>query len=382
MNSLNLLRTEGPNKTDAICFDYEHHVPPHVQLAIRNFMGTEIEEDLLEMMRAAWQIPNLNKKDPKYKAAKTFWGKVKSGSLKYNFTDEQILEIVRFGPSRKPGEIMRMLFPDEDQRILDGRAASAAALMRATGVEYQGEVAVLEDAHTIEKGDYRPPQSDDIVIGKINAADPSANFVKANLNGHQRKCVKTLRNHLNSLMFVIDINSYKKSIERKLFEQEFIKSVYNKPDMIPDDIAASINLAGLYVRRIQIQEMINLLDNRMKNTLEGDEKTSMVFSEDLKSKTAEMNKCLDGIAKYHKQLNESRSKRMAAESQFHQSLAPYIQKVADENNRIAMLRAAKVYNDQVLMAEINKLSDLPQEIGEIHGISINEILGFKHDILE
>jgi hypothetical protein len=34
------------------------------------------------------------------------------------------------------------------------------------------------------------------------------------------------------------------------------------------------------------------------------------------------------------------------------------------------------------MTEIQKIKDTPQEIGEAHGMGINEILGFSHQITD
>ena len=58
----------------------------------------------------------------------------------------------------------------------------------------------------------------------------------------------------------------------------------------------------------------------------------------------------------------------------------YVTIVSDQNKREKLLLVQKVYNETVLQREIDNLVDLPNDIGEVHGISINEILGFKHYI--
>jgi hypothetical protein len=383
MNPASLLSFDAVNKTDAIIIEATQKIPYHAQKYIRENLESEETKDMLDFVRKAFGDMMIDKRDTKFTKAKAFYLRLKQGREYYNFTDKEIEKIISLTASRKPGEIVNILFEGTiESGEANSRANSVKALQVALGREYKGPAEVLHEVDDIQDGEYRPPLTDETVIRKINRADGGADMAKHRLSSFERKCVRVLKANLGLKKFCLTINSFKKIQERELFEIEFIRATYNKPDMIPDDINACMMLCGEYIREMQIREMMNLLDGRVKSSLEGDEKTNMVFAENLSAKTNELDKCQKNIKALQDTLNKSYSKRKDTESKYHESLARYINAVCDQGNREKFILKSKVYAEKVLMTEIQKIKDTPQEIGEAHGMGINEILGFSHQITD
>jgi len=385
MNPNAILNFESSNKADALLIHFKWRIPYHVQEYITQRAKTPEANDPLTLFRAAWQNPKLDKRSDDYRNSKKFLlREIKTGKI-HNFTDEQLKTIIKYGPTRKCSDISLILFEENtDQNWINGMAATIGRVLEAIGIEYEGEVGVVAESDDLDRGDYKPPQSDEAVINKINRCDPSANYSKSKtaLDSHQRKCVRILRENLGNLRFQIAINSYRKALERRLFETEFIRQTYDKPDLIADDINACIDLSAEYVRDMQIQEMINLLDDRMKATLDGDQNASMTFTEDLKGKVAERKACKANIKSLQDQINKLRSKRQDENKQFNQSLAKFVMMCSDQNYREKLLNAERAYKDKKLQGEIQTLSEMSETDGEVHGISVSEILGFEHFIVD
>ena len=381
MNTASLLSFDAVNKTDAIITEANLKLPYFAQKYIRDNFQSEGPKDMLDFARKAYGDQMIDKRDPKFDQVKTFYLKCKRGTEYYNFTDKEIEKIISLTASRKPGEIVNILFEGRlESGEANSRSNSVKALQVALGREYKGPAEVLHEVDDIQDGEYRPPLTDETVIRKINRADGGADMAKHRLSSFDRKCVRVLKANLGLKKFCLTINSFKKVQERELFEIEFIRATYNKPDMIPDDINACMMLCGEYIREMQIREMMNLLDGRVKSSLDGDEKTNMVFAENLSAKTNELDKCQKNIKALQTTLNSSYNKRKETESKFHESLARYVNAACDQGNRDRLVMAAKAYNEKTLMDEIKKLKDTPQEIGEVHGMGVAELMGFSHQI--
>lgn len=381
--SFSVLSFESTNKTDSIICKSVYNIPHTVQNYIKERLKTDEANDLLLLFQNAYGNKDLKKRDVEYKRGRIFFMRLNKDRENYNFTDPQLRLIIENGRGKRPSEMVKMIFPKlTDQVDINNKSRSVKDFLVALGIEYEGpaEEQDPEEDNLDNGGDYIPPETDDVVITKINRCDPSADWVRSRLDSNQKKCIRTLKNNLNQLKFKISINSYQKVIEKKLFETEFIRQTYDNPNLIPDDINACMMLCGEYVREMQIKEMINLLDAQMKATLEGESKSSMVLATNLKDKTIELKNCQNNIKDLQGQIHGHRTKRLEAESKYHQSLAQYVTIVSDQNKREKLLLVQKVYNENILQKEIDHLTDLPNNVGEVHGISINEILGFKHYI--
>lgn len=384
MNINSLLDFEAPNKTDAIIVEARDKIPYNVQRYIRENLDSDQAKDTLQFMRNAWDNQSLDVRDEKYKRGKAFQLRCRNGRGEHNFTDDEIREIIQKGQTHKPAEILKEIYKDPlDKGQLSSWGQSVKLLLDAVGIEYLGPAARFTELQEIEVGgEYRPAVNDDTIIRKVNKAIPGLEMSKWKLSSFQKKCIRVLKANMAGDKFCLTVNSFRVPIERQIFENEFIRSCFDRPDMIASDINTCMMLAGEYVREVQIREMMNLFDARTKSALEGDDKQglSQSFAENLKAKTMELDKCQKNIKDLNKIIDGSYAKRKEVESKFHESIAKYVNAVCEESNRNALINQKKAYETNILKPEIDKIARTEQTIGEVHGIGIDEILGFSHQI--
>ncbi len=384
MNVNSLLDFEAPNKTDAIIVEARDKIPYNVQRYIRDNLNSEGPKDMLQFIRNAWDNQSLDVRDEKYKRGKAFYIRLKNGRGEHNFTDDQIRDIIQKGQTHKPAEILKEIYKEDlDKGTISRQAQSVKYLLDAVGIEYLGPAARFTELQEIDVGgEYRPAVNDDTIIRKVNKAIPGLEISKWKLTSFQKKCIRVLKANMAGDKFCLTVNSFRVPIERQIFENEFIRSCFDRPDMIASDINTCMMLAGEYVREVQIREMMNLFDARTKSALEGDDKQglSQSFAENLKAKTMELDKCQKNIKDLNKIIDGSYAKRKEVESKFHESIAKYVNAVCEESNRTALINQKKAYETNILKPEIDKIARTEQTIGEVHGIGIDEILGFAHQI--
>ncbi len=382
------LNFDSPNKADYLIVESKWGIPYHAQTYIRENIDAPETENLLTFLHKAYGRSTFDKRSEEFKNGRSYYSRIKGrGTECYNFTDEQILFIIKFSRSKKAIEMLREMFPEErETQKLNGICHRVKELQAVWGLEYLGQAEVYEEVEEIEDygGHYIPPRTDETIISKINRSCPNANWSKWKLDSFQKKCIKVLKGNLGLMKFCVTINSFKNPKEKQLFETEFIRSCYNKPDMINDDINMCMMLAEEYVRSIQVKEIMNLLDARLRACLEGDDKqgNQIALAEQHKAKSSEYDKCNANIKAITKMLNDTHAKRVEADTKFNDSIARFINACCDAQKRQDLLNQKKAYEQNVLKPEIEKIEQTEQTIGEIHGISIEEVLGFKHEIRE
>lgn len=329
--------------------------------------------DLLKITRECFKDDLLDEQSDEFSNVRKFLTKTRRDNQAYNFSEDQIATIVSNGPIMKPMEIARFMFP-EDVGPLAKEAQTIAALCKALDVEYEGEDSGNEDA----VGEYVPPKSDHKVIAKINKADINANYYIAKLDQRKKECIASLKRNLHSRRFVVTANALRRKALRDFFEEEFVRSTYDKPDLNADETNAYISLCNEYVAEIIIREQISNLNDRLnENVADSDDgkKFTMTLTEALTTKTKEVKECRDFIHKLQKDLSGSRKDRVKEMSQLNESLAKFIQLAQSEKGRKEYLRIQEARNVEI-GKEIKKIENHDDLISEIYGMSSEEILNY------
>ena len=63
------------------------------------------------------------------------------------------------------------------------------------------------------------------------------------MSRHQQACLRRLRINLNNSRLIAIINNYNSPRDRELFEQEFIRLTWDKPDLTADEMRLYMNVA-------------------------------------------------------------------------------------------------------------------------------------------
>lgn len=390
IKDLDLSDIPGDNKTDSLCSLFQWGLSFETQEYIKNNYE-EQKGDLFSFAKNAFNEPKFKKEDPRFTVAfKPYYLRFANikrgkGGGRHNFSNDEINFILESGTYKKPLEIAKSIFIEENEDgnigFLNKVSADIGQLLNAFGIEYDGPKGEFT-AERPTDSDYKIPETDDQLLKKITANVPGCQWRKSGLDAHQRKCLRFLQSNLMSLHFLRTINGIKDAGLRELFEQEFIKHVFDKPDLIPEDINSYISLASAYVELFIVNERMYVLDKDFRDCSSGDDSNGAarrVLIVDQISKISKQREDIKNqIQKISRGLTGDREKRLAKETERSQSIARIINDCADEKKRDLLNAAAKARNIalQNHIKEVEGYDEISK--GEINGISIEEILGYNH----
>lgn len=329
-------------------------------------------KNILSLAKDAFSDQSLTENSPEYDSVKNYIVRVNKGTEIYNFDEDQLNYIAENGETMRPADIARAIFPDKTGGLIQ-EIKSVGVVLDSLEIKFIEEKVALEAVQ-----DYSPPKTDHKIIAVINKANPDAKYFIGSLDSEKRRCISTLKKHLNSTRFVQVVNSIRNPNHRIVFEEEFVKDIYDKPDLPPPEVAAYMNLANEYVISLIVTEQINNLNDRLQEATD-DTEDSRKYSKNLvdaaSTKAKEFNDCHTRMDKLRQDLIGKRHDRLKHMSDVNKSLAKFVELARAEEGREYMLKLAEK-REKDIKEEVIRISNLSDLIAEIHGISVSEILKF------
>ena len=158
--------------------------------------------------------------------------------------------------------------------------------------------------------------------------------------------------------------------DRELFEAEFIRATWDKPDLTSDEINLYINVCVDYINLKNISSHIEKL-NTMFNEVEDQQDMTVRLAEVLKSKTDEYDKCEKRMESLIKKLNGDRSERLKNKSKENATIISLVKNFQVEDERRRMVELAEMQK-KLVDEEVTRLDNMDSWKARILGIS-------KHD---
>lgn len=218
---------------------------------------------------------------------------------------------------------------------------------------------------------YSPPKAASKIIKKINdSAQTSINENKLSMS--ERKGVESLGGFLASPRFIQVINTYDSQADRDLFEAEFVRATWDKPDLTSDEINLYINVCMDYIHLKNIQSAINKL-NRMFDEAEDQQDLTVRLAELLKTKSEEYNQCEKRMESLIQKLQGDRSKRISSRQQQNANILALVQLFQEEEERGVMLKIAELQK-QAAREETERLESMPDWKARVLGISKEDVI--------
>ncbi len=359
------------NRAESILCEKKFNLSLEYQIDIRSKYKNY--KSLLQLTQDIYEDPKLDENSNEFKNVKNFVTRIHSGQEIHDFTEEQIELIVDKAESTPPMDIARLLFPENGNPRDEGR--SVASLTKALGIECKTDKKIEPLL-----GPYVPITTDHKIIALINRADMDANYHISKLDADKKKKIAFLKKCLNNPRVVAMISAIRSKQHREVFETQFVLYLIDKVDgATPEDVAGFANLANENVRSLLITEEMALLNDRLAEASSDDEesrKFTKNLSDALATKATEYNSCQTRMIKLHDDLTDKRSNRLKYQGILNESLAKYIELAKTEEGRQYMIRLAKIREEQ-LSEECNRIKSLGDLVGEVRGISIEEILKFQ-----
>jgi hypothetical protein len=262
--------------------------------------------------------------------------------------------------------IAELLFPKQEIKPLSMEQRAVFSLMREINPDYnpsQDTDAVLSS--------YVAPKAAVRVVKKINDATGNV-FEEEKINRQHRICVEKLTINLNNSRFVKIMNNYTVKDDRDLFEQEFIRLTWDKPDLTSDEINLYMNVCKEIINLEVISKHLNKL-NDIFDIANDQEEMSVRLAEIIKAKSSEYHQCETRIENLTKKLQGDRSSRMQSKHKENASLLALVQFFQDEEERNNMVHIAEMQK-QLVSDEANRLERMDEWKARILGVSKYDVI--------
>lgn len=291
----------------------------------------------------------------------------KSDAKPFLSLEEQEFIKRHYTPDLTKKEVAKIIWPEESKRRKFFESQKFVLMSEFINDEF--DQINLRDEVVSEK--YSAPRALTTLIRKINKIIMKE-FNVEKLSMQDRKCLEKLLTYLSAPRFIQVINSYITKEARDLFESEYIRSSWDKPDLTSDELNLYINVCMDYVnlREIEIQKQKL---NQMFDETEGQNDLTMRLTEMLKTKAEEYNQCTNRIDKMLAKLNGERSKRIQNQHQRNASIISLVQLFQDEQERKLMIQMADMQK-KVVYEEADKMEKMSEWKARVLGISKNDAI--------
>ena len=262
-------------------------------------------------------------------------------------------------------EIARLTFKDRDVQPLSMKHRIIVDFLKT----YRPEI--VDDNEIVTKEKWTPPKSINRAIVKINNFC-GATLEELNLQTKQKKLVEQLILYFKSPRFNHFINQYVTLADRDLFESEFVRAVWDKPDLTNDELNLYVTVCANYVRQKHIQQRIDKL-NALLDDQDNERDITMRLTEIIKATSEELNQCEKRIESLTKDLNGSRTARLKAKGEENGSIFALVEAFQEREERDRMIMMAELQN-KLIEEEADRLESMDDYKARVLGISKKELL--------
>ncbi len=285
---------------------------------------------------------------------------------KIKFSEEQgefILQQAEDGLSSLA--IAKLLFPDK--RVNPLSLEQRAVLNHIQ--EINPDFLPSQDSGALSS--YIAPKASSRIVKKINDATGS-NFDDNKLNRQYQICVERLGVHLANSRFIKIMNNYLDKEDQSLFEQEFIRLTWDKPDLTADEINLYLNVCKEIINLEVVSKHLNKL-NDMFDVADDQTEMSVRLAEIIKAKSSEYHQCEGRIENLTKKLQGDRSERMKNKTKQSASFLNIVQMFQDKEERDNMVRMAEMQK-MTTKREAERLEAMSEWTARVLGISQDDAI--------
>ena len=330
--------------------------------------------DLIELTRAAFMDDSLDGRTKEGRAVRKY---LSEKDMDYRTTKVEKVKAVHLSEEQQEFveeyaaddmnayRIAQIIFPDKNLTPLSKETLVIADHIK----EVAPQNVAPEDSALNRK--WEPTESVPIAVKRINTC-VGKKLHPEELNVQQQKGIDTLLNYLKSPRLSQVINNYTNQQDRDLFESEFIRATWDKPDLTTDEINLYINVCVDYINLKNISNHMEKL-NRLFNDAEGQQEMTVRLAELLKTKSEEYNQCEKRQESLINRLNGDRAKRLAHRHQQVQSVLSLVELFQQQQERELMVKIAEMQKAAV-REEVENIASMPEWKARVLGIGEEDVL--------
>ena len=262
-------------------------------------------------------------------------------------------------------EIAKLIFPDRTVRPLSNEQRTVLLHIR----DVNPDIIPSQDGGAII--DYICPKSPSRIVKKINDST-GIGLEESRLNRQKRICVEKLTVNLSNSRFLKIINNYTNTEDRELFEQEFIRLTWDKPDLTADELNLYLNVCKEVINLEVVSSHLNKL-NDMFDVADDQTDMTVRLAEIIKTKSSEYHQCETRIENLTKKLQGDRAERMKKNQKENASFLAIVQMFQEEEERKNMVRMAEMQK-KIIKEEAERLEGMAEWKARILGISQDDAI--------
>ena len=206
------------------------------------------------------------------------------------------------------------------------------------------------------------------IIKKINDATGLV-LNEQKLNRQKQICIDRLKINLSNSRFLKIINNFLNEEDRVLFEHEFVRLTWDKPDLTADELNLYLNVCKEVINLEVISAHLNKL-NSMFDEADEQQEMSIRLAEIIKTKSSEYHQCETRIENLTKKLQGDRGERMKKMHKENASFLAIVQLFQEQEERETMVRIAEMQKEsikaighpEIMITKIAEGSDLEFKI--------------------
>ncbi len=336
--------------------------------------GNWRDMDLMEMTRHVFKDDNLKGSSKEGRVVRQYLinkgYKIKTTAVEKKdvvLSEENKEFILKYANDMKPYEIARVIFKNDVLHQSSKEAMAVQVFIKTTSPALLKK----DDEYTDE--DYTPPKTFKNALKRICEVT-SLVLDEDKLNIKVRKCVERALDFLQAPRFTLTVNNLKNVGERTIFESEFIRSVWDKPDLTSDELNLYISLINEYVIQDRLHRIMSKLNMLLENvTQDPDGKISIALSDAIKGKSEELHQSLKRQQEFTTLLTGKRSDRQKLQTARAKSLVSLVEAFREESERKNAVRIAEIRKKKV-QDEMTRLENEEEWDARIFGITKEEIL--------
>ena len=330
--------------------------------------------DLNEMTRKCFEDDSLDGRNKEGRLVRKFMidnaiefnTQFKGKQEEIQFSEEQKEFIVQQARDELSSlAIAKLLFPDKRVNPLSLEQRAVLEVIKDINPDFLPS----KDSGALDS--YVAPKAASRIVKKINEATGNT-FEESKLNRQYQICVERLGINLNNSRFLKIINNYLDKSDRELFEHEFIRLTWDKPDCSADEINLYLNVCKEIINLEVISKHLNKL-NDMFDVADDQTEMSVRLAEIIKAKSSEYHQCEGRIENLTKKLQGDRATRMNTKSKDNASILSIVQLFQEKEERDNMVRMAEMQK-MTAKKEAERLEGMAEWKARVLGISQDDVI--------
>ena len=330
--------------------------------------------DLITLTKKCFEDESLDGRSKEGRAVRKF---LVENCINYKTTGRERLEPIEFSEQQKDFilkqaedglsslEIAKIVFPSKRVKPLSNEQRSVLSLIR----DVNPDIIPSQDGAALTS--YLSPKSPSRIIKKINDAT-GLRLDESKINRQKQVCAEKLGVNFSNSRFLKIINNYLNQEDRVLFEHEFTRLTWDKPDLTADEINLYLNVCKEVINLEVISAHLNKL-NSMFDDADEQQEMSIRLAEIIKAKSGEYHQCETRIENLTKKLQGDRGERMKKLNKENASFLSIVQLFQEEEERETMIRIAEMQKEAI-KKEAERLEGMAEWKARVLGIGQEDVI--------